>query len=81
MWSFGAPAYYDFPTDWEPIDIALADYDQNGTLDVAVARAEELAALDPRAYAGTVRALRGDVVETMGEQVAADRARGSTPVD
>jgi enoyl-CoA hydratase len=48
-------------------------------LDVAVARAEELAQLDSRAYAGTVRVLRGDIVERMGEQVAADRARGSTP--
>ncbi|MDX2378422.1 MAG: crotonase/enoyl-CoA hydratase family protein [Acidimicrobiia bacterium] len=48
-------------------------------LDVAVARAQELTALDPRAYAGTVRALRGDVLDTMAAQVAADRAGGSTP--
>jgi len=48
-------------------------------LDVAVARAHELAALDPRAYAGTVKVLRGDVLTTMEAQIAADRARGSTP--
>jgi enoyl-CoA hydratase len=49
-------------------------------LAVAVARAGELAALDRRAYAGTVRALRGDVLDTMDAQVAADRAGGSSPV-
>jgi enoyl-CoA hydratase len=48
-------------------------------LDVAVARARELAALDPRAYAGTVKVLRGDVLTTMEAQIAGDRARGSTP--
>jgi enoyl-CoA hydratase len=48
-------------------------------LDVAVARAEELVALDRRAYAGTVRVLRGDVIERMEAQVASDRDRGSTP--
>jgi enoyl-CoA hydratase len=48
-------------------------------LDVAVARAQELTALDSRAYAGTVRALRGDALDTMDAQIAADRAGGSIP--
>ena len=45
-------------------------------LDVAVARAADFAALDRRAYAGTVRRLRGDVLERMATQIAADRAGG-----
>ena len=48
-------------------------------LDRALAVAEELAALDRRAYAGTVRAVRGEVLATLGAQVAADRASGSMP--
>ncbi|MEP1125539.1 MAG: crotonase/enoyl-CoA hydratase family protein [Ilumatobacter sp.] len=48
-------------------------------LDVAVARAAELAALDPKAYRGTVRALRGDTLDAMHAQVAADRASGAIP--
>ncbi len=48
-------------------------------LDTAVARASELAALDPKAYRGTVRKLRGETLEAMTAQVAADRAAGATP--
>ncbi|CAN5527256.1 crotonase/enoyl-CoA hydratase family protein [soil metagenome] len=49
-------------------------------LDVAVARAGEMAAtLDRRAYAGTVRSLRGAVLDTMERQIAADRQSGSAP--
>lgn len=49
-------------------------------LDTAVERAAELAdALDPRAYAGTVRALRTPVLDRMAAQIAADRAGGATP--
>ena len=49
-------------------------------LDTAVARAAEMAAtLDPRAYAATVRALRGDTLERMAEQIASDRAAGAIP--
>lgn len=48
-------------------------------LDVAIARAHELSQLDARAYAGTVRALRGGVLDTMAAQIAADRAAGSVP--
>jgi enoyl-CoA hydratase len=48
-------------------------------LDVAVARAAELASLSGRAYAGTVLALRGDVLERMATQITADREAGSVP--
>lgn len=51
----------------------------DNVLDTAVQRAAELAALDPQAYAGTVRRLRGGVVKAMTEQIAADRAAGSVP--
>jgi enoyl-CoA hydratase len=46
-------------------------------LDVAVARAGEFGALDRRAYAGTIRKLRGDVLATMAQQIAADREAGA----
>jgi len=46
-------------------------------LDVAVARAGEFASLDRRAYAGTIRKLRGEVLDAMESQVAADRKSGS----
>jgi enoyl-CoA hydratase len=48
-------------------------------LDTAVARAAELAALDPKAYRGTLRKLRGDTLATMASEVAADRAAGAIP--
>ena len=48
-------------------------------LETAVARAAELAALDPKAYRGTVRKLRGDTLETMAAEVAADRSAGAIP--
>ncbi len=48
-------------------------------LDTAVARAGDLAALDPRAYRGTVRKLRGDTLDAMTAQIAADRAAGAVP--
>jgi hypothetical protein len=56
-------------------EVAAAD----DVLDVAVARGAELSALDRRAYAGTVRALRGALLATMAEQIARDRARGAVP--
>ncbi len=49
-------------------------------LDAAVARAQELAALDGRAYAGTVLALRGPVLDRMAAQITADREAGSSPI-
>jgi enoyl-CoA hydratase len=48
-------------------------------LDTAVATAAAMASLDRRAYAGTVRSLRGQVLDLMGEQIAADRARSAVP--
>jgi enoyl-CoA hydratase len=49
-------------------------------LAVAMARAKELAALNGRAYAGTVLALRGVVLERMAAQLTADREAGSLPI-
>jgi enoyl-CoA hydratase len=51
----------------------------DAVLDTAVNRAAEFAALDARAYRGTVQKLRGDVLATMGAQIAADRAAGAVP--
>ena len=48
-------------------------------LDVAVERAAEFGALDLRAYAGTVRRLRGEVLELMDAQIASDREAGRVP--
>lgn len=48
-------------------------------LDSAVAHASELAALHPKAYAGTVAKLRGDVLAQMEREIAADRANGAVP--
>jgi len=48
-------------------------------LDVAVERAASFAALDHRAYAGTVRRLRGEVLDLMDAQIAADREAGAVP--
>ena len=49
-------------------------------LDVAIERATEMAStLDRRAYAGTVRTLRGEVLGTMERQIAADRESKSAP--
>ncbi len=46
----------------------------------AVEHARVLAALSSRAYAGTVLALRGPVLERMAEQITADRENGSAVV-
>ena len=48
-------------------------------LETAIARAAELAGLHRRAYAGTVRALRGDLLARMADEIAADRAAGTVP--
>ena len=48
-------------------------------LDVAVERAADFAVLDHRAYAGTVRRLRGEVLDLMDAQIAADREAGAVP--
>ena len=49
-------------------------------LDVAVARAAELAALDRPAYRNTVASLRGDVLATIDAQIAGDRTATTPPV-
>lgn len=46
----------------------------------AVARAHELSALDGRAYAGTVLAVRGPVLDRMAAQITADREAGTSPL-
>jgi enoyl-CoA hydratase len=51
----------------------------DAVLDTAVAAAAELAELHTRAYAGTVRKLRGDFLQRMAEQIATDRALGTVP--
>ena len=48
-------------------------------LPAAIEKATELAALNGRAYAGTVLALRGPVLDRMAAQVTADREAGATP--
>ncbi|CAB4541872.1 MAG: crotonase/enoyl-CoA hydratase family protein [Actinobacteria bacterium] len=48
-------------------------------LDAAVAAAAGLASLHRRAYAGTVRALRGGTLDRMAAQIADDRAAGNVP--
>lgn len=52
---------------------------EGAVLDAAIARADELAALHRGAYAGTVLALRGGVLDRMAAQITADREAGSTP--
>ena len=51
----------------------------DAVLETAVARATELATLNGRAYAGTVRALRGELIAEMAAQIASDRAMGRVP--
>jgi len=48
-------------------------------LDTAIVRARELGVLDRRAYAGTVRALRGAALDTMRRQIDDDRTGGRSP--
>jgi enoyl-CoA hydratase len=51
----------------------------SAVLETAVGRAAELAALSGRAYAGTVLALRGAVLERMAAQITADREAANVP--
>jgi len=53
---------------------------EDSVLSTAVERATELAALNGRAYAGTVLALRGPVLERMAAQITADRESGASPI-
>jgi enoyl-CoA hydratase len=59
------------------LDEAVAEAE---VLPLAIARAAEFAALNGRAYAGTVLALRGDVLSTIAAQLTADREAGSSPI-
>lgn len=59
------------------LDVVVPDAE---VLPVAVATAQRLAALDARAYAGTVLALRGPVLDRMAAQIAADRGAGVSVV-
>ena len=70
-------------TPRDAIDVGFIDevVPAADVLDRAVAVAAELASsLDPSAYRRTVARLRGQVVETIAAQVAADRADGNHPV-
>jgi len=55
------------------LDEIVADAD---VLDSAVAQAAEFAELSGKAYAVTVRKMRGATLATMADQIAADRASG-----
>jgi enoyl-CoA hydratase len=69
-------------TPREAIDVGFLDevVPEGDELDRAVAVAAELAAtLDPSAYVRTVRAIRGPVLDLMGEQIASDRSAGVSP--
>jgi enoyl-CoA hydratase len=55
------------------LDEVVADAD---VLEAAVAQAVEFASLSAKAYAVTIRKMRGAAVATMAEQIAADRAGG-----
>ena len=65
----------------DAVDVGFLDEvaPSDAVLATAIARAAHLATLDGRAYAGTVRALRGDLLERMAVQIAADRAAGRVP--
>jgi enoyl-CoA hydratase len=70
-------------TPRDAVDVGFLDavVPADDVLDHAVAAAVELATtLDASAYQRTVRKLRGDVLDLMAEQVAADRAEGNSPI-
>lgn len=59
------------------LDEAVAE---DVVLETALARARELATLSAPAYAGTVRALRGGVLDTIAAQITRDREFGASIV-
>jgi enoyl-CoA hydratase len=70
-------------TPRDAIDVGFVDevVPADDVLDRALAVAAELAAtLDPSAYARTVRAVRGSVLDQMAAQIAADRRSMTSPV-
>ena len=64
------------------VDVGFLDevVTADDVLGTATARARELAALSGRAYAGTVLALRGSVLDRMAAQVTADREADASPI-
>ena len=67
----------------DAVDVGFIDevVPEGEELDRAIAVASELAStLDPSAYARTVRAVRGPVLDLMAEQVASDRSAGVSPI-
>jgi enoyl-CoA hydratase len=67
----------------DAVDVGFIDevVPEGTELDRAVTVAGELAAtLDPSAYARTVRAIRGPVLDLMAAQIAHDRAAGASPL-
>jgi enoyl-CoA hydratase len=70
-------------TPRDAVDVGFVDevVPDGAELERAVAVAAELAStLDPSAYARTVRAIRGPVLDVMAAQIAADRSAGASPV-
>jgi enoyl-CoA hydratase len=70
-------------TPRDAVDVGFVDevVSDGAELERAVAVAAELAStLDPSAYARTVRAIRGPVLDVMAAQIAADRSAGASPV-
>ncbi len=68
----------------DAVDVGFLDevVPEAEVLDRALAVASELAdTLDPNAYRGTLIKLRGPVLATMDEQIAADRTAGRAPTD
>ncbi len=63
------------------VDVGFLDevVPADDVLETAVARAAAFAGLSRRAYAGTVRALRGELLDRIARQIAADRAAGRVP--
>jgi enoyl-CoA hydratase len=70
-------------TPRDAVDVGYIDdvVPADDVLERAVAVAAELAStLDPSAYQRTIRKLRGPVLDLMEQQIAADRAAGTSPV-
>jgi enoyl-CoA hydratase len=70
-------------TPRDAVDVGFVDevVAEGEELERAIAVASELAStLDPSAYARTVRAIRGQVLDLMAAQIAADRSAGTSPV-
>jgi enoyl-CoA hydratase len=70
-------------TPRDAIDVGYIDevVPADEVLERAIAVATELAStLDPSAYQRTIRKLRGPVLDSMEQQIAADRAAGTSPV-